>query len=351
MEDQPSPDDSPHNQASLLRRVVEQLRVNLYRLEEQAAFYSPLNIPLELKNAIDEINRQVRHKEAQLREFQSGQDERLSQGTELIRFWEPFVGEGTGFFVSHDAPADAPDRKMKVTAITMQAVFNLYRLLVEQFSDLFGDGHNRLGVRGVLKHDTKLERLVVPSQPHLIVLGAPGSHPLSNYLMAQFKGIPPNDSIVRQGYIFRVSGQYLGSPFVVSDAGLKRYSSEEQAAMQEIGIYDLKPGQPPRFFPRTYGQLEVPSDDDKDCAMIISGWASLPGENRIRRVVIVAGHSALSTLSGTAFVATNEEWAQQVNVLRYFNTETIIGLEPDPSGAPVAPSILASPREIQKQLL
>ncbi len=165
--------------------------------------------------------------------------------------------------------------------------------------------------------------------------------------MAQFKGIPPYNSLVRQGYVFRVSGQYLGSPFIVSDEGLKRYSSKEQAAMQEIGIYDLKPDHPPGFFPRTFAQYDVPSSSDQDCAIITTGWASLPNESRIRRVVLIAGHSALSTFSGTAFVATNEEWAQQVNALSYFNTETIIGVQPD---APVAPSILASPREIEKQL-
>jgi hypothetical protein len=346
MEEQTSSDDSPHNEASLLRRVVEQLRVNLYRLEEQAASYGPFP-PLQLENAIAETIQQLQHKEAQLRELRSDGGGRLSLDTELRRFWEPYVTEGATFFVSHDAPADAPDRKIKVTAITMQAVFNLYRLLVEQFGDLSEDRHVRLEIGGVLKHDTELERLAASIQPHLIVLGAPGSHPLSNYLMTQFKGIPPYDGLVRQGYIFRVSGQYLGSPLIVSDEGLKRYSSEEQATMQEVGIYDLKPGQPPGFFPRTFEQHDMPSGDDKDCAIIITGWAPLPGENRIRRLVIIAGHSAFSTLSGTAFVATSEEWAQQVNSLSYFNTETVIGVQPD---APIAPSILASPREIEKQL-
>jgi hypothetical protein len=351
MSEQISSGDSLHSEANILRRIVEQLRVNLYTLEEQAALHSPLDMPLRLKNAIEETTKQLGHKEAQLRELQSGEDGKQSQDKELKRFWEPFVSEGAKFFVSHDAPDDVPDRKVKVTALTMQAVFNMYRLLVEQFADSLEGGRVQLEVGGVLKHDTKLERLAASSHPHLIVIGAPGSHPLSNYLMAQFKGIPPDNSLVRQGYVFRVSGQYLGSPFIVSDKMLKCYSSEEQAAMQEIGIYDLKPGHPPRFFPRTFAQHSVPGNDDQDCAIIMTGWASLPGENRIRRVVIIAGHSGHSTLSGTALVATNEEWAQQVNALSYFNTETIIGLKPDPSGAPVTSSILASPREIYKQQL
>ncbi len=67
-------------------------------------------------------------------------------------------------------------------------------------------------------------------------------------------------------------------------------------------------------------------------------------------MIIVAGHSRHSTLFGAAFAATNEEWAAQVNALRYFNTETIAGLQPDLSGKSVATSILAGPREIHKQL-
>ena len=100
---------------------------------------------------------------------------------------------------------------------------------------------------------------------------------------------------------------------------------------------------------RIVEQYGVPGFKDHDCAIIVTGWAALPGQNQIRRVVIIAGHSRHSTLAGTAFVATNEEWAQQVNTLKYHNTETIIGLEPSPSGEAVAPSILAPPREIFKQ--
>lgn len=351
MSEQNSSDDSYRGEITSLRRVIEQLRLNLYSMEEQAALFGPLDTPLHLKNAIEETNKLLSYKETRLRELLTGAPGKRPENVELKRFWEPFLCEGAKFFVSHTAPGDAPDRKIKVTALTMQGVINMYRLLTEQFFDSFENGRIRLDVGGVLKSDTKLERLVASDYPHLIVIGAPGSHPLSNYLMAQFKGIPPygKDTLVRQGYVFRVSGDYQGSPFIVSDEGLKRYPESERAAMQELGIYDLKPNHTPRYFPRTFGQYDVPGHKDEDCAIILTGWVSLPGENRIRRVVLIAGHSAHSTLFGTAFVATNEDWARQVNALNYYNTETVIGLQIEASTEPVAPSILAEPREIYKQ--
>jgi hypothetical protein len=231
----------------------------------------------------------------------------------------------------------------------MQAIFSTYRLLIEQFVETYDMSQIRLEIAGINKNDTKLERLPASTHPHMIVIGAPGANILSNYLMAQFKGITPNTTgIVRQGYIFRIAGDYLGSPFIVSNAELKRYPLEEQALMQNPGIYDLRPDQPPLHFPRTSAQYGVPGPQDKDCALILTGWASLPGENRIRRVVVVAGHSRHSTMLGAIFITTNEEWARQVNSMNYFNTETIIGLQPDTTGTLTPPSILVGPREIYK---
>ena len=328
MNEHPPPEETRSHQIACLRRVIEQLRLNLYTLDEQAALYGPLDVPLHLKNSIEDVTKQLAHREAQLRELQGGEGSRLSENRELKRFWEPFVSEGALFITPHEETPNAPGTRMKVLVLTMQGVFNMYRLLLELFANSHDVSRVRLDLGGAVKQDS-----------------------LANYLMCQFKGLSLGDGekIVRQGYIFRTSGDYLGSPFIVSDEGLNRYSPEEQLAMQELGIYDLRPGQPSRFFPRTFGQYGVPSYKDNDCAIIVTGWASLPGENRVRRVVIIAGHSRHSTLSATAFVTTNEEWAQQANLLSYFNTETIIGPQPDPASAPVAPSILANLREIKKQ--
>ena len=66
MSEEISSEDSPHNEASILKRVVEQLCVNLYTLEEQVALHSPLDIPLHLKNAIEITTNRLEQKEAQL---------------------------------------------------------------------------------------------------------------------------------------------------------------------------------------------------------------------------------------------------------------------------------------------
>ncbi len=350
--DQVSSQESNNSQISTLQRIVEQLRLNLYVLEEQAALHGPLDIPIRIRNAIEETTKLLGHKEAELRDLQSRQGDNQPQNTELKKFWEPFISEGAEILVPHDEPGTTlAGTRMKVLVLTMQGVFNMYRLLVEQFANSCRGNRIRLDVGGAIKTDTRLERLGNPTFPHLIVIGAPGSHPLSNYLMCHFKGLLPRDdnNIVRQGYVFRVSGNYLDSPFIVTDATLSHYSPEEQNTMQELGIYDLRPDRSPKHFPRIFKQYDVPGYKDHDCAIVVTGWASLPGQNQIRRVVIVAGHSRHSTLFGTTFIATNEEWAQRVNALSYYNTETIIGFKPDPVGIPVAPTILAGPREIYKQ--
>lgn len=336
---------------AILKRTIEQLHLNRLVYEEKAALYGPLDTPVHILNAIERIAEELAEAEAEVEELQSGQAGQSYQTAELARFWKPFLSEGAKFYIPHSLPEDSPNTKMQVLALTMQAIFNMNRLLIEQFANAFEDSRIRLEVGAVLENDRKLERLNASSQPHLIVYGAPGANPLSNYLMVQFKGIFPEDedSLVRQGYIFRVSGDYLGSPFIVSDEGLRRYPKQEQAAMQEPGIYDLAPDRPPHLFPRTFKRYDVPEPDDQDCALVVTGWATLSGENRVRRVVIIAGHSRHSSLFGATFVATNEAWAQQVNALRYFNTETIIGLQPDSSGKPEIPRILAGPREIYKQ--
>lgn len=344
--------DSLNNKIDILQRTIEQLHINRLVYEEKAALYGPLDIPVHILNAKERIAQELAETVAQLAEIQSGHQYGQSfQNTELKRFWEPFLREGAKFFVSHYLPEGTASTRVQVSALTMQGVFNMNRLLIRQFTDLFEDGQIRLEVGGVLKQDRKLERINASSQPHLIVPGAPGANPLSNYLLSQFKGISPEAgaSLVRQGYVFRVSGDYLGSPFIVSDEGLKRYSSQEQEAMQSPGIYDLIPSQLPHLFPRTFKRYDEPDPSDQDCALIVTGWTTLPGENRIRRAIVIAGHSAHSTLAATTFVATNDEWARQVNALSYYNTETIIGLQPNPSGEPTLPSILAPPREIYKQ--
>ncbi|HEX9924031.1 MAG TPA: hypothetical protein VGD99_15345 [Anaerolineae bacterium] len=343
--------NSPNNKVDILQRTIEQLHINRLIYEEKAALYGPLDTPVHILNAKERIAEELAETETQLAELQSGQGGQSFQNIELKRFWQPFLREGTKFFVPHNLPEGAASTRVQVSALNMQGVFNMSRLLIRQFTDLFEDGQIRLEVGGVLKQDHTLERITASSQPHLIVPGAPGANPLSNYLLSQFKGISPEDeaSLVRQGYIFRAAGDYLGSPFIVSDEGLKRYSSQEQAAMQSPGIYDLIPGQPPHFFPRTFKRYDEPDPSDQDCALIVTGWTTLPGQNRIRRAIVIAGHSRHSTLAATAFVVTNEEWARQINALSYYNTETIIGLQPGPSGELTLPSILAPPREIHKQ--
>jgi hypothetical protein len=350
MSEEISPAKAYDQKITSLQRIVEQLRINLYTLEEQAAHYSALDIPLHLRNAISETTARLEHKETEFRTLRSGQLEKLPQNTELKRFWEPFVNEGAKFYIPQATSGHTSDTQVSVLMLTIQALFNMNRLLIEQFVGSLGVSGIRMEIAGVSRSDTKLERLSASSHPHMIVIGAPGANPLSNYLMAQSKGITSNnDAIVRHGYIFRISGDYLGSPFVISDAELGRYSSEEQAAMQRQGIYDLTPDQLPCCFPRTFPQYDVPGPQDGDCAIILTGWASLPGENRIRRTVVVAGHSRHSTALGTTFIATSEEWARQVNLFNYYNTETLIGLQPDPSETVGTPTILASPREIYKQ--
>jgi hypothetical protein len=257
-------EDSFHSEVTKLKRLIEQLRSNLYYLEEQVAHYGPMDTPIRLRNAIEETTKVLGEKEAQLRTVQLNKGKKLVSNTEIKRFWEPFVSEGAKFFVAHHLPDNVSEARMQVNALTLRAVHNMYRLLVEQFADSLEVGSIQLEVGTVIKSDTELRRLVTSSHPHLIVIGAPGANPLSNHLMAKFKGIPPygDDSIVHQGYIFRVSGDYLGSPFIVSNEGSKHYSSEEQLTIQELGIYDLKPNHAPRFFPRTFEQYGIPSPSD-----------------------------------------------------------------------------------------
>ena len=347
-----SSEDPPLNKVALLQRIIEQLNVDRLIYEEQAALYGPLNVPPYVKNAIDRISADLEDKQAELRQLRTGGGTALPQNSALRKFWEPFVLEGARFIVPYELPANVAKTKMKVLGLTMQGVFNLYRLLLEQFADAYDNSQIRLEVAGLIDRDTRLEGVTVSPYPHLIIYGGPGANPLANYLLSQFKGIAPyaEESIVRQGYIFRVSGDYLGSPFIISEAGLTRYSNQEQAAIQAVGIYDLKGNdEAPHCFPRTFERYEVPSQSDRDCALVVTGWASLPGENRIRRVVILGGHSRHSTLFSTAFVATNEEWAKQVNALPYYNTETVIGLQADLANDLAIPIMLAEPREIYKQ--
>ena len=113
MSEEISSEDPPQNEASILKRIGEQLRVSLYTLEEQVALHSPLDIPLYLKNVIEITASWLEQKEAHLRELQAGEDNRLSQTKQLRQFWEPFVTEGARFFVSHDAPADAPEGRQR----------------------------------------------------------------------------------------------------------------------------------------------------------------------------------------------------------------------------------------------
>ncbi|MFQ5578011.1 MAG: hypothetical protein ACE5G8_13590 [Anaerolineae bacterium] len=346
---QNEPDELARANAEKLKRIVEQLRSNLYSLEEEAVRYGPLDTPLRLKNAIEQITKELGRREAELREYLRLQNGSAPITSELKRFWEPFVSEGAKFYVPYEAPDDAPGTKMQINALAVQAVFNMYRLLVELFADTHDVRQIRLEIGGVMKQDTNLKRLTAPTYPHMIVLGAPGAHPLSNHILAQFKGLPPRDSLLQTGYVFRVSGQYQSSPFIVSDRGVKRYPADAQSAIQDQGIYDLRPDSPPQFYPRTFEQYDVPGYNDHDCALIVTGWALLPGENRVRRVVNVAGHSRHSTLFGSAFVVTSEAWALAVNTKRYYNTETIVGVQPEPTGAPVTPAILAGPREIARQ--
>ncbi len=356
MSDQTSPraqnqaDQLKQTNVEKLKRIVEQMRSNLYSLEEQAVRYGPMDTPLRLKNAIEQVTKDLGERESELREYLRQTGDRLAQTSELKRFWEPFVSEGARFYIPYEAPDSAPSTRMKANILAVQAAFNMYRLLIELFADTHDVRQIQLEISGVLKRDTSLTQLTASNYPHLIILGAPGAHPLSNYIMAQFKGIPPYDSTLHQGYIFRVSGAYQRSPFIVADDGLKRYAAEEQAAIQKLGIYDLQSNSPPRFFPRTFEQYDIPGYNDHDCALVVTGWTFLPGENRVRRVVNIAGHSRHSTLFGSAFVVTNEAWAQKINAKRYYNSETIIGVQPDPTGAPVTPAILAGPREITRQL-
>lgn len=350
MDEQNLSDGTRQHQISNLRRTVEQLRLNLYALQERAAHYGSFEVPLHLKNDIDETKARLREVENQFRELRSSGDGRLSQNTALKQFWEPFVMEGAQIIVSQYAPDETIETQNKVNTLTMQAVFNMHHLLIEQFADTHNVSDVQLALGGVSKSDTYLERLTTSDHPHLIVIGAPGAQPLSNYLLAQFKGIEPYESMVEQGLVFRVTGDYLGSPFIVSDEMITRYPQAIQEVVNERGIYDLKPDGTVEFFPRTFVQFDKPTGEDKDCALIATGWASLPGESRIRRVVVIGGHSRHSTLFGTAFVTTNEEWAQQVNLLQYSNTETVIGIQSDSVGASTAPVILAGPREIYKQI-
>jgi hypothetical protein len=351
MADQDPPHSSPASKISILQNTIEQLHVTRLIYEEQAAFYGPLNVPPYIKNAIQQITDDLSDKEAELQEVRSSpHTESVAVNSELKRFWEPFVCEGVELFVPFILPEDAAKTKITVLALEMQAVFNMYRLLLELFANTYAVNQIRLQVSGVMRQ-TETKGLTTAARPHLIVIGAPGANPLSNYLLAQFKGISAQDNFqaVGRGYVFRVEGDYLGSPFIVSDEALNLAGDKQPASMPEVGIYDLRADKKPGFYPRTFQRYDVPSPSDQDCALIVTGWASLPGENRVRRVVVIAGHSRHSTLSATAFAVTNEAWAAQINGLHYFNTETIIGWRPDSSsGQQVVPSILDGPREIYK---
>jgi len=351
MAEQDPPQNSSNSRIAILQNTIEQLYVTRLVYEEQAALYGPLNVPPHIHHAIQQITEDLSRKEEELQHLGSTQSETISINSELKRFWEPFVREGSTFSVPYMLPEGASRAKATVFALEMQAVFNMYRLLLELFADSYAVKQIRLDVSGV-RREAEIQGLATAKNPHLIVVGAPGANPLSNYIMSQFKGISPGDDFrtIQDGYVFRVGGTYLGSPFIVSDEALKNAADEKVAAsMPEVGIYDLQGKKEPRFYPRTFHRYEVPSPADQDCALIVTGWASLPRENRVRRVVIIAGHSRHSTLSGTAFVATNEGWVRQVNALPYHNTETIIGWQPDSEGEQVVPSILDGPREIYRQ--
>jgi hypothetical protein len=66
--------DIPRIQISNLRRIVEQLRINLYTLQERAAHYGSFDVPLHLKNDIDEAIKRLRDAEAEHHKLQSGVD-------------------------------------------------------------------------------------------------------------------------------------------------------------------------------------------------------------------------------------------------------------------------------------
>lgn len=351
MAEQDPPPKSSHSKMAVLQNTIEQLHVTRLVYEEQAALYGPLNVPPHIHHAIQQITADLSRKEEELQFLRSTQSEDSSISSELKRFWEPFVREGATFFVPYRLPEDASRTKATVLALEMQTVFNMYRLLLGLFVDSYAVDQIRLDVNGV-RGGVEIEGLATATNPHLIVIGAPGANPLANHILAQFKDISPSDDFraIQEGYVFRTGGSYLGSPFIVSDESLKKGADDQRvASMPEAGIYDLQRDKQPRFYPRTFQRYEVPSPADQDCALIVTGWVSLPRENRVRRVVVIAGHSRHSTLSGTAFVATNEGWAQQINALHYHNTETIIGWQPDSGGEQVVPSILDGPREILKQ--
>ncbi|MEW5960946.1 MAG: hypothetical protein AB1801_24735, partial [Chloroflexota bacterium] len=308
------PSGSSPGKISILQNTIEQLHVTRLIYEEQAALYGPLNVPPYIKIAIQQITDDLASKQAELQELRSStQTTSTAVNSELKRFWEPFAREGAELVVSYILPENAPKTRVTVLALEMQAVFNMHRLLLELFADTYPASQIRLEVSGVMRQ-SEIKGLATVTHPHLIVIGAPGANPLSNYLLAQFKGISAKDNFqaVERGYVFRVEGDYLGSPFIVSDEALKLAGAKQPASMPEVGIYNLRGGKKPGFYPRTFQRYDVPSPSDQDCALIVTGWASLPGENRVRRVVVIAGHSRHSTLSATAFVVTNEAWAQQI---------------------------------------
>lgn len=240
----------------------------------------------------------------------------------LTTFWRPFITEECVVVIAQDEQGTEPTVRSAdlLTALTIQ------QKLFDFFTKNIRDDDFRVRIGTVSKYK-KIEKDNLPfSHANLILVGAPGANPLSNYIMAFLKDLDQTTGKVKDGYVFGIEeekkDEYLPSPFIVP------------VPSDQAGLQDLVNGNVKSVYQR-YLSKQIGSITEDSCLLFYGkiGLLSEPISEEIH-VLIIAGHSRYSTEYGAQFVLNNEDWAKSVldaktSVETLIKIKTSLGTEPE----------------------
>ena len=230
---------------------------------------------------------------------------KTDENKKMFSFWRSFVGEGTTILIAQDESGIEP----MVRVADISAAFHLYTMLIKLFS--LPDEIANIEIDYVSKSDT--DKHLCSFRRHIVIVGAPGGNPLATVALNEFHGISPDVKQIQNGYVFSIDistpQHYLESPFLVSK-GEDLPSILEIKKGEIINRYERKPPQ----------HLDGIGRD----SCLVEYGVTLCEQDRLQKVLLIAGHSRFSTLDGVNFVLANEDWANQVTKFNGKPTATIL---------------------------
>ena len=221
----------------------------------------------------------------------------------LLEFWRPFIEEDTVIVVPQDESGTEPTLRstdIVGASIIQQGLFNLYSRSVRS-----GTFKARLGF---VNKNKKVTKGTFPfKDENLVVIGM--QNPLSNYIMAQLKGIDQDKGNVTDGYVFAINEEeaerYQPGPFVVS------------VPRSQAGIQDRARGNIKETYSRRLADHSDSITDDY-CLLVYGETIDLsetaPAQEK--SFLIIAGNSRYSTNYTARFLLKDDEWAKSVSRLR-----------------------------------